>query len=237
VPFMRGKAVSHIVDLSAGYEAYAAERREAGHGLVKEAAKKLRKLEREAGAVEFTPMSESGEEFEALIALKRAQYRQTRQTDIFSVGWPLELVWRLFERRDPAFGGALFTLKVAGVPVAFNFCLRGGKVLHCWFIAHDHAFDRYSPGVLLIDHVLRWAAAEGVEEFDLGPGDYLFKTRLANRTRMVAHGFVGAPSPSSLVRSAQYGVRDLAEALPLGRVSQLPGKAMRRLDLLRGLRT
>jgi hypothetical protein len=30
--------------------------------------------------------------------------------------------------------------------------------------------------------------------------------------------------------------RSLAEALPLGRISEMPGKAMRRIDLLRGLR-
>ena len=48
-------------------------------------------------------------------------------------------------------------------------------------------------------------------------------------------GFLGSPSPCHLVRHAAYGVRSMAEALPLGRMSELPGKAMRRLDLLRGL--
>jgi len=47
---------------------------------------------------------------------------------------------------------------------------------------------------------------------------------------------VGVPSPAALMRGCAYGVRQAAEALPLGRVSALPGKAMRRLDLLRGLR-
>ncbi|MFZ3005587.1 MAG: cellulose biosynthesis protein CelD, partial [Phenylobacterium sp.] len=40
----------------------------------------------------------------------------------------------------------------------------------------------------------------------------------------------------ALVRHAAYGVRRAAEALPLGRMSELPGKAMRRVDVLRGLR-
>jgi hypothetical protein len=43
------------------------------------------------------------------------------------------------------------------------------------------------------------------------------------------------PAPATLVRAAEYGVRRAAEALPLGRASQWPGKAMRRLDLLRAL--
>jgi hypothetical protein len=50
------------------------------------------------------------------------------------------------------------------------------------------------------------------------------------------HGFVGVPSAASLLREAAYGVRRAAEALPLGAVSALPGKAMRRIDLIRGLR-
>ena len=39
----------------------------------------------------------------------------------------------------------------------------------------------------------------------------------------------------ALARRAAYGVRRAAEALPLGRMSALPGKAMRRMDLWRGL--
>jgi hypothetical protein len=50
------------------------------------------------------------------------------------------------------------------------------------------------------------------------------------------HGFVGLPSTATFVRHAADGVRRAAEALPLGPVSDLPGKAMRRLDLIRGLR-
>ncbi len=50
------------------------------------------------------------------------------------------------------------------------------------------------------------------------------------------HGFVGLPSAVSLVREAAYGVRRAVEALPFGPVSALPGKAMRRIDLIRGLR-
>ena len=52
----------------------------------------------------------------------------------------------------------------------------------------------------------------------------------------MAHGFIGRPSPQTLVRSAEYGVRAAAENLPLGALSHLPGKAMRRMDLWRGLR-
>jgi CelD/BcsL family acetyltransferase involved in cellulose biosynthesis len=70
---------------------------------------------------------------------------------------------------------------------------------------------------------------------DFGTGDYRFKRELSNARQTVVFGFLGSPSVPTLVRHAVYGVRSLAEALPLGRVSDLPGKAMRRMDLLRGL--
>ena len=83
--------------------------------------------------------------------------------------------------------------------------------------------------------MLRWGAEKGVRELDLGPGDYRFKLQLANSARPVRHGFVGRVSAAAAFRDAQYRLRTAAEALPLGRVSQLPGKAMRRVDLWRGL--
>jgi len=55
--------------------------------------------------------------------------------------------------------------------------------------------------------------------------------------RLVASPFFATVAlAASLVREAQYRVRHAAEALPLGRASALPGKAMRRMDLWRGLR-
>ena len=235
-PFMRGRGESQIIDISSGYEAYAAERKAGGHDILKDTAKKARKLEREHGAPVFTAVSASRDDFETLIAWKRAQYRATRQTDIFEAGWPLELLRNMHARTDPGFGGALFTLHVGGKLAAAHFAMRGGGVVHAWFIAHDADFAKYSPGVILIDHILRWGSQNGVRQIDLGPGDYRFKFQLANAVRTVAYGFVGVAPAASLVREAQYRVRSQIEAMPLGRVSHWPGKAMRRVDLWRGLR-
>jgi hypothetical protein len=49
-------------------------------------------------------------------------------------------------------------------------------------------------------------------------------------------GCVGAPPAASLVRAAAWRVRRTAEAPLLGRFSHLPATAMRRLDIIRGLR-
>jgi CelD/BcsL family acetyltransferase involved in cellulose biosynthesis len=233
--FMRGRNESQVIDLSAGYDAYAAQRRAAGTDILQDTAKKRRKLEREHGEVSFGPLSSAQADFEKLLAWKRAQYAGSGQTDIFEAGWTQGLLQDLFERGAPDFGGAFFTLYAGGRLAAAHFALRQNGVMHAWFIAHDEAFARYSPGVILINDILKWAGSAGVRELDLGPGDYRFKQSLANVKRGVAHGYVGRLSPATFLREAAYQVRDTFEALPLGRYSGLPGKAMRRLDLRRSL--
>jgi CelD/BcsL family acetyltransferase involved in cellulose biosynthesis len=233
--FMRGGASSQVIDLRQGYAAYEADRKAAGTDILKDCAKKARKLEREHAAPVFTAASACEADLDQLIAWKRAQYAETGQTDIFDAGWPLEVLKSLFKPGDPDFAAKLFTLYVGDKLVAAHLALCTRNIAHAWFIAHDPAFARYSPGVILMTEVIRWAAANGVHELDLGPGDYRFKLSLANRTREVAHGFVGRPSAASFLRGAAYQVREMAESLPLGAYSALPAKAMRRMDMIRSL--
>ena len=235
-PYARGRATSFIVETPDGYGPYAAERREAGVSVLKDLDKKRRKAEREAGPLVFTARSTSKADLERLFELKRAQYRATGQTDIFAAGWPQRLAQGLFASREPDFGGALFTLHFGDTLAAAHFHLMGAATIHGWLIAHDETFERYSPGLLLFQDVLRWMGATPYRRLDLGYGDYRFKRELANAREEVMHGFAGVPSAATFVRGAAYRMRRMAESLPLGPVSALPGKAMRRLDLLRGLR-
>jgi CelD/BcsL family acetyltransferase involved in cellulose biosynthesis len=156
---------------------------------------------------------------------------------IFDAPWTVALLRALHAQGGRGdFGGALFLLYIGDELAAIQFHLCGAQTLHAWIIAHDEAFERYSPGLILFQEILRWMDASPFSVLDLGAGDYRFKQQLANSHRSVAHGFVGRPSAASLVREAQYGVRAAAERLPWPQVSNLPGKAMRRLDVWRGLR-
>jgi CelD/BcsL family acetyltransferase involved in cellulose biosynthesis len=233
---VRGCCASYRVETPNGYGPYAESRREAGSGVLKDIDKRRRKVEREAGPVSLTAFSRSSAGFEQLIDWKRRQYRDGNQTDIFETAWTQRLLRDLFENHDPAFGGVLFTLHIGDQLAAAQFNLRGLKTIHAWIIAHDEAFERYSPGLILFGEILRWMDGGPYKTLDLGAGDYRFKLQLSNAQTQVGHGFVGRPSAASLVRSAQYKVRAAAERLPLGSMSELPGKAMRRMDMWRGLR-
>lgn len=234
-PYARGRATSWIIDVPDGYAAYAAERR-ASVSALKEIDRKRRKVEREVGPARFTARSLCKASFDRLIELKRAQYRCTGQTDIFDAGWTLKLLEDLFALKTPGFGGALFTLHFGDRLAAAHFHLLGETTIHAWMIAHEPEFERYSPGLILFQDILRWMDDTPYDRLDLGYGDYRFKQELSNTQASIMHGFVGAFSAANLLRVAAYGVRQAAEALPLGRVSELPAKAMRRLDLIRGLR-
>ncbi len=234
--FEKGASVSRIIDVPEGYAAYEAERRASGTSILKDSDKKRRKAEREVGPATFQAFSRSISDYEKLIGWKRTQFKVTGQTDIFEAGWTERLVRHLFEGRDADFGAGLFTLHFGDQLAAVHLHLHGKQTIHGWIIAHDPQFEKYSPGILLFQDILRWMDGTSYSRLDLGHGDYRFKRELANNSQAVTHGFVGGLSPASMVRSAAYGVRAAAEALPLGRVSDLPGKAMRRMDQWRGLR-
>ncbi|MBX3480545.1 MAG: GNAT family N-acetyltransferase [Caulobacter sp.] len=233
---LKGAQPSFAIDVSEGYEAYAQARRATGVTALKDTDKKRRKLEREAGTPVFAAFSRSRADFDQLIAWKRAQWKATGQTDVLAAGWTSRLVRDLFQSRDPDFGGVLFTLHVGEKLAAAQFNLRAHGAINSWLIGHDPAFERWSPGMILFQDILRWMDASPYWRLDLGAGDYRFKRELANVVTPVAHGFVGDASPAALMRGAAYALRQAAESLPLGPVSALPGKAMRRLDLIRGLR-
>ena len=129
----------------------------------------------------------------------------------------------------------MFALRVSGQPIAVLFCLRAQKALHAWFVAYDPKYADYSPGFILFAEAIKAAAAAGYTEMDLGPGDYSFKESFANHGRPIGSGFIGRPGFSSAFKAAQFQMRALVESLPVGRVKQWPAKAMRRLDIARGL--
>ncbi len=232
---LRGAGPSWISRLPFGYDAYAHDKN-AESGVLKDLDKRRRKAEKDHGKVTFTAFSRSQSDFDQMMAWKREQYRETGQTDIFAAGWTQRLMAVLFDSRDPGFGGTFFTLHIDDKLVAAQFHLRGADIIHAWIIAHDAAYERVSPGLLLFQDIMHWMDETPYTSIDYGPGDYRFKRQLANAECVIGHGFVGRPGAATFIRGAAYGIREAAERLSLGKVSELPGKAMRRYDLMRGLR-
>lgn len=235
----QGRQRSCYVDVSVSPEVFAARFKADGSDLLRDTAKRIRKAEREVGPAVFSWREEDRAVFAEFLGHKRSQYRATGQTDVLRPAWVARLLDDLL-RRGPqdegaAFGVMFSTLAIDGRFAAGHLGLHAGPVMHAWFIAHDPALGRYSPGMVLITELARRLTGGNWRELDLGGGEYPFKSRLCDVSREIAHGFVGVPSPAAVFRGAAYHVRRTAEAAPLGRLSAWPGKAMRRWDVIRAL--
>ena len=228
----------HVVRFENGFQDWCDQRAAVGSKTVSRTRKKLAKLTREHdGDVVIEPFSTDPEAFELLLRWKREQMRRTGVKDIFCHAWINSVVRDCFASPagNPDFGSAMFVLRVRGAPAAVLFCLRARKALHAWFVAHDETLSAHSPGLILFVEAIRAAAAAGYTEMDLGPGDYRFKESLATHARPVGAGFIGRPGLSAALKTAQFQMRALVESLPVGPAREWPAKAMRRLDIARGL--
>lgn len=230
-----GEDGSWLAETSGGRDLYEAGLRQRRSEFVRQLDKKARKFEREHGLVEFRAASTERSGFNALVDWKNAQLLNSGQPGIWATPWVRRTLDACFETRDSGFGGALFTLSVQGRLAAGAFCLRSHRVLHLWLLAHDAAFEAYSPGVQLVRRIIGWAGDNGLREVDFGPGDYQFKRQLATGQRMLQRGVVAGASFAGALRRAEYAARARIERLPQPRLAALPGKAMRRIDLLRAL--
>jgi CelD/BcsL family acetyltransferase involved in cellulose biosynthesis len=234
-PHHQGMDESFVAPVAQGGGAYLASLKARRAESVRTQDKKRRKLEREEGAPVFTAMSRNRAHFEQVLDWKDRQLARTGCPPTFATPWVRRFVEALWNSESEDFGGAFFTWEVNGKLVAGNFALRSRRVLHDWLIAHDTAYDRASPGLLLGRDMCVWAGDNGFEEVDFGLGDTQYKRLLSLATRPLAWGYAAPLTFAGMVRGMEYGVRRWVEGLPIGSFAELPGKAMRRMDVNRGL--
>lgn len=229
--------VGHVASFPNGWEEWRQAREDAGSKIVARARKKYAKLMRDfPRTVEFEPFSTDALAFDQLITWKREQMQRTGVTDIFALDWVNKLIRSTFETPATAsFGGAMFVLRLERRPAAVLYCLSARSSLHAWFVAYNPRLSEYSPGLVLFVEAIRAAAEAGYGEMDLGPGDYRFKESLGNVKRPIGAGFIGRPGLPAAFRAAEFQLRQLVESLPVGKYRDYPARAMRRLDIHRGL--
>lgn len=191
------------------------------------------KMETEKGALEFRSYVKDPQALEKLFEWKSAQYVSTGQPDILARPWIKAVHRRVHDFEGEDFGGVMFTVRSGGVVAAAMLGLRNKTKLHAWMIAYNPDFAKYSPGNLIWFEMMNKARAHGIDHIDFGAGLYDYKKFFANGERVIGAGFVGRPSMSTLVRTSMFGVRTWAEKQPNEKIAALPGKAMRKLDLLR----
>lgn len=202
---------------------------------VRRADRKMRKLARDKAEPFFRAHTAPTPHFDTMLAWKNAQLQRSGQPQIWNAPWVRQVLERCTDTQTSHFAGITFTIEVEDQLVAAAFCLKSARVLHFWILAHDKDFDSYSPGVQLARWIIGWAADNGIAEVDFGPGDYQYKRQLSTGQRMLGYGVIAGASASGLLRQTTYAMRAGIERVPHTRIAALPGKAMRRLDLMRAL--
>jgi CelD/BcsL family acetyltransferase involved in cellulose biosynthesis len=229
-----GEEGSWIADVSGGLDAYRAHQKQHRAKVMRQTDKRQQKLAEAHGEL-VLKIDGDRAHFDTLLAWKSAQLRASNQPAIWDKAWVRHVVEATYAAREPDLSGVLATLTAGGKLVAATYVLRSRRALHSWLLGHDSAYDAYSPGMILSRWVIEWAAGERLAEVDFGVGDYQFKRHLSTSQRALQWGTLARPSMSSALRGAQVGLRARMETLPHKRLAALPGKAMRRLDLMRAL--
>ncbi|WP_433180019.1 GNAT family N-acetyltransferase [Actinoallomurus sp. CA-150999] len=183
-PYHAETRVEPVMDLTAGFAAYADEARKRSPKTLKTVRYKERKLGRETGEVSYTFDERDPAELRRLMAWKSDQYRRTGRTDRFAVPWITALV----EHLHATGVGVLSVLRAGDRAVSAHLGLRAGPVMAGWFPAYDVEFGRYSPGMIGHLRMAEAAADAGIGWIAMGRGGREYKDWLKNAEFPIAEG-------------------------------------------------
>ncbi len=193
------RASSPIVDLAGGWDGYLAQRKDAGVSSFNALPRKMRKLERELGALRFVAHTDEPDVFDSLVTWKRAQYERTSTRGSMQHEWCLLVLRRLFGIQSAEFAGTLSALYAGERLIAVHAGMRSATAWHYWYPAYDPSLSQHSPGLVLMLEMCRWAAGAGLQRIDLGPGEGAHKDLFATSETSVGVGQVVVPASTSLL--------------------------------------
>jgi CelD/BcsL family acetyltransferase involved in cellulose biosynthesis len=220
-PHITVRDKSPLMDLSAGYEAFARGRREAGSDAVHRQGQKTRKLAREVGPLQFVFDADDEEAYSLLLRWKSEQFKRTGLTDVFSFAWTRSLLDKLRKHRGIEFSAPLSILRAGDKLAAACLSLRSRGVLHSWFTVYNPELASYSPGMSLFVRLAEEAEPLGLRTIDLGRGEERYKWSLASGSVEVCEGSVSRRSLGTLIRSGWRQTRDWVNRSPLASTTKL----------------
>ncbi|MFH5803363.1 GNAT family N-acetyltransferase [Alienimonas sp. DA493] len=223
---------SPYLDLSEGYDAYYKARRAAGSRKVKQIARLDRKFDRERGPLTFEPHVTDVAVLDELIRWKRAQYAATGVFDMFTLGWPRELLVELLTADSPRLTGRFAVLFRDGEPVAGDLGMRCGRVLHSWYCAYDDAHAGYGPGHICTLRTAEAAVADGVTRMELGKGPEEYKQSLASDALPIGEGAIDVRALAPLARGWRRTLRSAKATVANGPAAEPLRRAVRRVKRL-----
>ncbi|MEM1187111.1 MAG: GNAT family N-acetyltransferase [Pseudomonadota bacterium] len=226
-PYVWGHSESPYIDLSKGYDQYRDTLKRSGSSL-SQVERKRRKMAREVGELRFEVHADDDAAFELLRQWKTEQHARTGVLQIFTIDWVNRLLDDLRHCHSPEWAGVFSVLYAAGEPVAVHLGIRSRNALHIWFPAYNVAFEKYSPGLILLLDLARESAALGIERIDMGRGEERYKTNFKSADIMIAEGMIDELRANARARKAWYDVKRRIRNSGWRRQLELPLLATRR---------
>lgn len=160
------------------------------------------KMDRELGPMRFVTGDTDPAAFEAVLNLKIEQYHESGLTDVLRPAWVKAMMQDLFTCTDPKFGGCLITLYAGEYMVSGQFGVRQGSWFHPWIASSCPKAHPYSPGIVFLGQMVRYAEDIGIETIDLAQGHSHYKAQFSRNPVTVHTGQVGRRAiPASAVKS------------------------------------
>ena len=208
---------SPTIDIGDGFDSYASQIRQSGSAAITQIMRKSRKMEREIGPLRFEYHHSNQVALDRLIAWKGDQHQRTGRLEIFDFPWVKELLQSIQGAENDGFSAPLSALFAGDALVAVHLGLRSDRVLHWWFPAFDRNFERYSPGLILMVHLLQQCCSLGIDRLDLGKGPERYKMRFKTADRPLAIGAVDFRPWISVARRQWHRTKRRLRSSPLKR--------------------
>jgi CelD/BcsL family acetyltransferase involved in cellulose biosynthesis len=192
---------SPFANLQGGFGPYEAGLKQRG-GLVSQIRRKERKLSREVAPVRFELHTADENVFKNLLAWKAIQYEQVGKIQIFNYPWTVQLLDSIRRYQSEGFAGILSALYTGDQLAAVHLGIRSRDALHIWFPSYNRALEQYSPGLILLLHLVEGAADSGIRRIDFGPGEERYKQEFkSGDTRLLIGGVDLTPGRTALRKS------------------------------------
>lgn len=150
------------------------------------------KMDRELGPIRLVGHDTNQDSFEALMAIKVAQFYETGITNVLRSKWVKAFMRDLFDMRGGDFGGCLVSLYAGEKFVAGHFGCRLGDWFHPWIASTCPLSHPYSPGVVFLAEMVRQIDDLSLQIVDLSAGHSHYKQQFCRAPYRAYAGILGA---------------------------------------------
>ncbi len=227
-PYSYGETDSSFMDLTGGYEAYRVAIKNKGTSL-SQIERKSRKICREVGPLNFVLHSQDDSTFQALLRWKHDQHVKTGVLEVLKIKWVTDLLESIRKTQTKTFAGQLSALYSGNYLIAVHLGIRSQTALHIWFPAYSVEFEKYSPGMILLQEMAKVLAVENLQRIDFGRGEEQYKTNLQTGTSRIAEGAINFNPFSNTFRKNWFITKRWIRSSPYRRQLELPLIASRKI--------